>query len=195
MKKLVLASNNAKKMKELNALLAPLGFEVIPQGQLGIPEAEEPHCTFVENALAKARHAAQLSGLPALADDSGLCVAALGGAPGVYSARYAGEPKSDARNNAKLLADLAGQSDRRAHFACVLVLVRAADDPQPIIAEGEWHGEILTAQRGADGFGYDPLFYVPTHCQTAAELDGAIKNQLSHRGQAMQKLISRLSRL
>ena len=192
MKKLVLASNNAKKMKELNALLAPLGFEVIPQGQLGIPEAEEPHCTFVENALAKARHAAQLSGLPALADDSGLCVAALGGAPGVYSARYAGEPKSDARNNAKLLADLAGQNDRRAHFACVLVLVRAADDPQPIIAEGEWHGEILTAQRGADGFGYDPLFYVPTHCQTAAELDGAIKNQLSHRGLAMQKLISRL---
>ena len=192
MKKLVLASNNVKKMKELNALLTPLGFEVIPQGRLGIPEAEEPHCTFVENALAKARHAAQLSGLPALADDSGLCVAALGGAPGVYSARYAGEPKSDARNNAKLLAELAGQSDRRAHFACVLVLVRAADDPQPIIAEGEWHGEILTAQRGADGFGYDPLFYVPTHCQTAAELDGAIKNQLSHRGLAMQKLIARL---
>ncbi|MBK7463875.1 MAG: non-canonical purine NTP pyrophosphatase [Betaproteobacteria bacterium] len=142
--------------------------------------------------MAKARHAAQLSGLPALADDSGLCVATLSGAPGVYSARYAGEPKSDARNNAKLLADLAGQNDRRAHFACVLVLVRAADDPQPIIAEGEWHGEILTTQRGADGFGYDPLFYVPTHCQTAAELDGAIKNQLSHRGQAMQKLIARL---
>lgn len=195
MKKLVLASNNAKKMKELNALLAPLGFEVIPQGQLGIPEAEEPHCTFVENALAKARHAAQASGLPALADDSGLCVAALGGAPGVYSARYAGEPKSDARNNEKLLADLAGQSDRRAHFACVLVLVRSADDPQPIIAEGEWHGTILDAQRGADGFGYDPLFYIPTHCQTAAELDGAIKNQLSHRGQAMQKLITRLPTL
>ena len=195
MKKLVLASNNAKKMNELNALLAPLGFEVIPQGQLGIPEAEEPHCTFVENALAKARHASEHSGLPALADDSGLCVAALGGAPGVYSARYAGEPKSDARNNAKLLADLAGQSDRRAHFACVLVLVRAANDPQPIIAEGEWHGEILEAQRGAEGFGYDPLFYVPTHCQTAAELDAAIKNQLSHRGQAMQKLIARLPAL
>jgi XTP/dITP diphosphohydrolase len=195
MKKLVLASNNAKKMKELNALLAPLGFEVIPQGQLGIPEAEEPYCTFVENALAKARHAARHSGLPALADDSGLCVAALGGAPGVYSARYAGEPKSDARNNEKLLADLAGQNDRRAHFACVLVLVRSADDPQPIIAEGEWHGTILEAQRGADGFGYDPLFYVPTHCQTAAELDSAIKNQLSHRGQAMQKLIARLPTL
>ena len=195
MKKLVLASNNAKKMKELNALLAPLGFEVIPQGQLGIPEAEEPYCTFVENALAKARHAAKHSGLPALADDSGLCVAALGGAPGVYSARYAGEPKSDARNNEKLLAELAGQSDRRAHFACVLVLVRSADDPQPIIAEGEWHGTILDVQRGADGFGYDPLFYVPTHCQTAAELDGAIKNKLSHRGQAMQKLIARLPAL
>ncbi|MBK6355374.1 MAG: RdgB/HAM1 family non-canonical purine NTP pyrophosphatase [Betaproteobacteria bacterium] len=195
MKKLVLASNNAKKMKELNALLAPLGFEVIPQGQLGIPEAEEPYCTFVENALTKARHAAKHSGLPALADDSGLCVAALGGAPGVYSARYAGEPKSDARNNEKLLAELAGQGDRRAHFACVLVLVRSAEDPQPIIAEGEWHGTILDAQRGADGFGYDPLFYVPTHCQTAAELDGAIKNKLSHRGQAMQKLIARLPAL
>ncbi len=195
MKKLVLASNNAKKMKELNALLAPLGFEVIPQGQLGIPEAEEPYCTFVENALTKARHAAKHSGLPALADDSGLCVAALGGAPGVYSARYAGEPKSDARNNEKLLTELAGQGDRRAHFACVLVLVRSAEDPQPIIAEGEWHGTILDAQRGADGFGYDPLFYVPTHCQTAAELDGAIKNKLSHRGQAMQKLITRLPAL
>ena len=194
-KKLVLASNNTKKMKELNALLAPLGFEVIPQGQLGIPETEEPHCTFVENALAKARHAAQLSGLPALADDSGLCVDALGGAPGVYSARYAGEPKSDARNNAKLLADLAGQSNRSAHFYCVLVLVRSADDPQPIIAEGEWPGEILEAQRGADGFGYDPLFYLPAFDKTAAELDSARKNQLSHRGIAMQKLIARLPAL
>jgi len=195
MKKLVLASNNAKKMKELDALLAPLGFEVIAQGQLGIPEAEEPHCTFVENALAKARHAAAHSGLPALADDSGLCVAALGGAPGVHSARYAGEPKADARNNEKLLAELAGQADRRAHFVCTLVLVRAADDPQPIIAEGEWHGEILESSRGADGFGYDPLFYVPTHGQTAAELDADLKNQLSHRGQAMQQLIARLPAL
>ena len=195
MKKLVLASNNAKKMKELNALLAPLGFEVIPQGQLGIPEAEEPHCTFVENALAKARHAAEHSGLPALADDSGLCVDALHGAPGVLSARYAGEPKSDARNNEKLLSHLAGQANRKAHFYCVLVLVRSAHDPQPIIAEGEWHGEILDAQRGADGFGYDPLFFVPSHKQTAAELDSAIKNQLSHRGVAMQKLIARLPAL
>jgi XTP/dITP diphosphohydrolase len=192
MKKLVLASNNAKKMKELNALLSPLGFEVIPQGQLGIPEAEEPHCTFVENALAKARHAAQLSGLPALADDSGLCVDALGGAPGVYSARFAGEPKSDARNNEKLLAELSGKSSRTAHFYCVLVFVRSADDPQPIIAEGEWQGEILSALRGADGFGYDPLFYVPAFDKTAAELDAETKNGLSHRGQAMQKLLARL---
>lgn len=195
MKKLVLASNNAKKMKELNALLAPLGFEVIPQGQLGIPEAEEPHCTFVENALAKARHAAEHSGLPALADDSGLCVEALHGAPGVLSARYAGDPKSDARNNEKLLTHLKGQSNRKAHFYCVLVLVRAANDPQPIIAEGEWHGEILEAQRGADGFGYDPLFFVPNQNQTAAELDSEVKNQLSHRGRAMQKLIERLPTL
>ncbi len=195
MKKLVLASNNAKKMKELNALLAPLGFEVIAQGALGIPEAEEPHCTFIENALAKARHAAQLSALPALADDSGLCVDALQGAPGVLSARYAGETKSDARNNEKLLSHLAGQSDRKAHFYCVLVLVRSATDPQPLIAEGEWHGEILDAQRGADGFGYDPLFFLPSHNQTAAELDATIKNRLSHRGQAMQKLIARLPAL
>lgn len=195
MKKLVLASNNAKKMKELNALLAPLGFEVIPQGQLGIPEAEEPHCTFVENALAKARHAAAHSGLPALADDSGLCVEALHGAPGVLSARYAGDPKSDARNNEKLLTHLKGQSNRKAHFYCVLVLVRSANDPQPIIAEGEWPGEILEEQRGADGFGYDPLFFVPNQNQTAAELDSEVKNQLSHRGLAMQKLIERLPTL
>lgn len=195
MKKLVLASNNAKKMKELNALLAPLGFEVIPQGQLGIPEAEEPHCTFVENALAKARHASKLSGLPALADDSGLCVAALGGAPGVYSARYAGEPKSDARNNQKLLADLGDNPNRAAHFVSVIVLVRHADDPQPLIAEGEWHGKILPAERGEGGFGYDPMFYLPEFDQTAAELDAAIKNQQSHRGRAMQQLIARLPNL
>jgi XTP/dITP diphosphohydrolase len=195
MKKLVLASNNAKKMKELNALLAPLGFEVIPQGQLGIPEAEEPHCTFVENALTKARHASKLSGLPALADDSGLCVAALGGAPGVYSARYAGEPKSDARNNQKLLADLGDNPNRNAHFVSVIVLVRHADDPQPLIAEGEWHGEILPAERGEGGFGYDPMFYLPEFDKTAAELDAAIKNQQSHRGRAMQQLIARLPSL
>ena len=195
MKKLVLASNNTKKMKELNALLAPLGFEVIPQGELGIPEADEPHCTFVENALAKARHAAKISSLPALADDSGLCVRALGGAPGVYSARYAGEPKSDARNNEKLLADLADSPERAAHFVSVIVLVRHAEDPQPLIAEGEWHGEILPALRGEGGFGYDPLFFVPAFGKTAAELDADTKNRVSHRGQAMQQLIARLPNL
>ena len=195
MKKLVLASNNAKKMKELNALLAPLGFEVIPQGQLGIPEAEEPHCTFVENALAKARHAAAHSGLPALADDSGLCVEALHGAPGVLSARYAGDPKSDARNNGKLLTHLKEHANRKAHFYCVLVLVRAAHDPQPIIAEGEWPGEILPEQQGEGGFGYDPLFFVPEFGQTAAEMDSETKNRVSHRGRAMQKLIERLPSL
>ena len=195
MKKLVLASNNAKKLKELVALVAPLGIEVIPQGELGVSEAEEPHCTFIENALAKARHAAAATGLPALADDSGLCVAALGGAPGVQSARYAGEPKSDARNNEKLLEALAGHADRRAHFVSLLVLVRHAEDPQPIIAEGEWHGEILPALRGEGGFGYDPLFLEPASGLTAAELPAEIKNQRSHRGQAMQKLLERLQKL
>ena len=193
--RMVLASNNAGKLREFSQLLAPFDFEVVPQAALNIPEADEPHCTFVENALAKARHAAKLSGLPALADDSGLCVAALGGAPGVYSARYAGEPKSDARNNEKLLAELAGKSDRRAHFVSLIVLVRHADDPQPLIAEGEWHGEILPALRGAGGFGYDPLFFVPAFGQTAAELDAETKNRISHRGQAMQQLIARLPAL
>jgi len=191
-KKLVLASNNAKKMKELNALLSPLGFEVIPQGELGIPEEEEPHCTFVENALAKARHASQHSGLPALADDSGLCVRALGGAPGVISARYAGEPKSDARNNEKLLAELADQTDRRAHFVSCLVLVRHASDPQPLIAEGEWHGQIVDQLQGEGGFGYDPLFFVPEFGLTAAQLDAETKNRVSHRGQAMAKLLEKI---
>lgn len=196
MNRLVLASNNAGKLREFNALLAPLGFEVIPQAALGIPEADEPHVTFVENALAKARHAARLSGLPALADDSGICVHALGGAPGVYSARYAQAspeaPKSDAANNAKLLADLAPHANRRAHYVCVLVFVRSADDPQPLIAEGEWHGELLTSPRGNGGFGYDPLFLVPETGQTVAELPAELKNRLSHRGQAMARLAARL---
>lgn len=193
--RLVLASNNAKKAAELHAMLAPLDIEIIAQAELGVSEAEEPHLTFVENALAKARHAAQHSGLPALADDSGLCVKALGGAPGVVSARYAGEPKSDARNNEKLLADLASfplMTERKAHFVCVLVLVRSADDPQPIIAEGEWPGEILAAPQGADGFGYDPYFLLPDLGVTAAELDAAEKNRRSHRGLALQQLIERL---
>ena len=190
--KLVLASNNTKKLKELDAILAPLGWELVPQGQLGVPEAEEPHCTFVENALTKARHASRLSGLPALADDSGLCVDAFGGAPGVLSARYAGEPKSDAGNNQKLLVDL-GENDRRtARFVSVIVFVRHADDPQPIIAEGEWNGEILSVARGDDGFGYDPLFYIRELDKSAAELDAAEKNRRSHRGQALSRLVERL---
>lgn len=195
MKKLVLASNNAKKVKELQALLAPLGFDVVTQGELGVPEAEEPHCTFIENALAKARHASQATGLPALADDSGLCVEALGGAPGVQSARYAGEPKSDARNNEKLLAALAGQSNRKAHFVCSLVLVRSADDPRPIIAEGDWQGEILPAAQGEGGFGYDPLFFVSEYGKTAAELGAELKNRISHRGIAMGILAEKLKSL
>ncbi|MBL8393329.1 MAG: RdgB/HAM1 family non-canonical purine NTP pyrophosphatase [Candidatus Accumulibacter sp.] len=190
--KLVLASNNDKKLKELDAILAPLGWELVPQGRLGVPEAEEPHCTFVENALAKARHAARLTGLPALADDSGLCVDAFGGAPGVQSARYAGEPRSDARNNQKLLAELGANRQRSARFVSVIVLVRHADDPQPIIAEGEWEGEILPAGRGDDGFGYDPVFYLRDLDQTAAELDAAEKNRRSHRGQALARLVERL---
>lgn len=192
MKKLVLASNNPGKLREFAQLLAPLDFEVLPQADFDIPEAEEPHHTFLENALVKARHAARLSGLPALADDSGLCVEALGGAPGVYSARYGGEPKSDERNNAKLLAELAGQANRRAHYVCVLVLVRHADDPQPIVVEGEWHGEILAASRGAGGFGYDPLFLVQEFGCSSAELPAQQKNAISHRGKALQLLIARL---
>jgi XTP/dITP diphosphohydrolase len=192
--KLVLASNNAKKLKELDAILAPLGWVLVPQGELGVPEAEEPHVTFVENALAKARHAAHLTGLPALADDSGLCVDLLGGAPGVQSARYAGEPKSDARNNEKLLEALGEDGNRNAHFVSVIVFVRHADDPQPLIAEGEWHGEILSAARGDSGFGYDPLFYLPEFDKTAAELDPATKNAVSHRGQALQALVAKLRR-
>jgi XTP/dITP diphosphohydrolase len=190
--KLVLASNNTKKLKELREILTPYGWELIPQGELGVGEAEEPHCTFVENALAKARHAAQATGLPALADDSGLCVDALGGLPGVQSARYAGEPKSDVRNNEKLLAALANSANRAAHFVSLIVFVRHADDPQPIIAEGEWHGEILPAARGDSGFGYDPLFYVREIDQTAAEMDAAEKNRRSHRGQALARLLERL---
>ena len=190
--RLVLASNNAGKLRELSAMLAPLGIEVVTQTSLGVAEAEEPHVTFVENALAKARHAARETGLPALADDSGLCVSALGGRPGVLSARYAGEPKSDIANNAKLIADLHGTGDRSAHFYCVIVLVRSADDPQPVIADGEWHGEIIEDARGTGGFGYDPHFFVPSLEQTAAELDTELKNTLSHRASAMRHLLSRL---
>jgi XTP/dITP diphosphohydrolase len=192
MKKLVIASNNQGKLREFQHMLAPLGIEVLTQAQLGISEAEEPHCTFVENALAKARHVSRASGLPALADDSGICVDALGGAPGVLSARYAGEPKSDRRNNDKLLQTLQGVTDRRAHYYCVLVLVRHADDPQPIIAEGEWHGEIAQEERGEGGFGYDPMFWLPELGKMSAELSHDEKAQLSHRAKALKILLQRL---
>jgi XTP/dITP diphosphohydrolase len=192
MKKLVLASNNAGKLREFQRLFAPLDIELIPQGQLGVGEAEEPHATFVENALAKARHAARATGLPALADDSGICVPALGGAPGVYSARYAGEPKSDTRNNAKLVADMAGQADRRAFYYAVLVLVRHADDPRPLIAEGRFDGELIDSPRGEGGFGYDPYVFVPSLGKTVAELTAEEKNPISHRGKALAVLLAKL---
>ena len=161
--RLVLASNNPGKLREFRRLIEPLGIVVMAQGELDIPEAEEPHPTFIENALAKARHASLLSGLPALADDSGICVNALNGAPGVISARYAGEPRSDQRNNVKLIADLQGVDDRRAHYMCVLVLVRHADDPEPILVEGRWNGIVIDEPRGSGGFGYDPYFLDPQY--------------------------------
>ncbi|MCB5208360.1 MULTISPECIES: RdgB/HAM1 family non-canonical purine NTP pyrophosphatase [Methylovorus] len=192
---LVIASGNAGKLREIRHLLAPLDLEIIPQSALNVPEAEEPYCTFIENALTKARHASRHTGLPALADDSGLCVDALQGAPGVLSARYAGEPKSDARNNAKLLEVMQGLTQRQAHFYCVIVLVRHADDPEPLIAEGVWQGEILDTLRGEDGFGYDPLFLDAKTGKTVAELPLDIKSRISHRGQAMARLLHRLERL
>jgi XTP/dITP diphosphohydrolase len=194
MEKLVLASGNAGKLREFRRLLEPLGIAVVPQAELGITDADEPHVTFVENALAKARHASAHSGLSALADDSGVCVDALGGAPGVHSARFAGEPKSDDRNNAALVEALRDVADRRAHYACVLVLVRSADDPEPIIAEGRWDGRIVDAPRGSGGFGYDPHFEDAETGLTGAELPLAQKNALSHRGQAMRALIAKLRR-
>ena len=192
MKQLVIASNNPGKLKELEALLAPLGIEVMPQATLKIGEADEPHATFIENALAKARHASRAASLPALADDSGICASALGGEPGVHSARFAGEPRSDERNNEKLVALLAGREDRRAHYTCVVVLVRHAEDPEPLIAEGHWSGEIIDTPRGANGFGYDPHFYLRDFGLTAAELDPERKNLLSHRGKALRRLVAAL---
>lgn len=189
---LILASNNAGKLKEFSALLVPINFDLHTQSEFNVPEAEEPHVTFVENAIAKARHASRLTGKPALADDSGVCVNALGGAPGVYSARYAGEPKSDQRNNEKLIADLAAHADKSAYYYCVLVFVRHADDPQPVIAEGRWNGEMIDTPRGQGGFGYDPYFWIPELQKTAAELSSEEKNRLSHRGQALRALIEKL---
>ncbi|EJL81767.1 non-canonical purine NTP pyrophosphatase, RdgB/HAM1 family [Herbaspirillum sp. CF444] len=190
--KIVLASNNQGKLKEFGALLGEIGLDVRPQGEFNVPEAEEPFATFVENALTKARHASRLTGLPALADDSGVCVNALGGAPGVWSARYAGEPKSDAANSARLIADLAAHADKSAYYYCVLVYVRHADDPQPVIADGSWHGEIVADARGEGGFGYDPYFLLPALGKTAAQLTAAEKNAHSHRGQALRALVEKL---
>ena len=225
MKKLVIASNNPGKLREFQFLLQPLGIEVLTQAQLGIDEAEEPHHTFIENALAKARHVSRLSGLPALADDSGICVDALNGAPGVQSARYAGDggcdtllakpadcgscrpvaphvletldtlterQKSDQKNNEKLLQVMQGVADRRAHYYCVLVLLRHADDPQPLIAEGEWHGEIALQPSGDGGFGYDPLFWLAEFGKTSAQLEREQKHAISHRGKALRVLLEKL---
>ena len=213
--RVVLASNNAGKLRELSSLLAPLGLQVESQSALGVPEAEEPFGTFLENALAKARHASRLTGLPALADDSGLCVDALGGRPGVLSARWgarspgrpasalpggpdaraeAAPPNTDAANNRQLIVDLAGCADRAAHYYCVLVLLRASDDPQPIVADASWHGEVIDTPRGTGGFGYDPHFLLPDVGCTAAELDPQRKNLLGHRGQALRLLVERLRR-
>ncbi len=191
--RVVLASGNAKKVCELSALLAGFGTEVIPQNVLGVTDADETGTTFEENALIKARHAAAATGLPAIADDSGIVVDALNGRPGVYSARYAGPDADDAENNAKLLSELEGITDRRAHYVCVIAFVRSADDPDPILCNGRWDGEILTSPRGDGGFGYDPLFLVPTLGRTAAELDPAEKNRMSHRGQALVRLATDLA--
>lgn len=196
MKKLVIASGNAGKLREIQAILGPLGCEVLTQAALGIEDAQEPHFTFIENALAKARHASERAGLPALADDSGLCAIALGGEPGVHSARYAGNGASreerDARNNDKLIAALSGCTDRRAYYYCAMVLVRHAADPQPLIGEGYWWGEIGEQARGGNGFGYDPHFFLLELGKTAAELDPEQKNRLSHRGQALRQLVEKL---
>jgi len=191
-KKLVLASSNPGKFREFEALLAPLGMEIVPQSSLGVADAEEPHGTFVENALAKARHASRHTQLPALADDSGICVGALGGEPGVHSARFAGEPRSDARNNEKLVKLLADKDSRRAHYYCVVVLMHHAEDPEPVIAEGIWAGEIVAEPRGANGFGYDPHFFLKDFGKTAAELDPEQKNLVSHRGKALRRLLAKL---
>lgn len=199
MKRIVLASNNRGKLAELSALLAPLGFELVPQGELGVSEADEPHPTFVENALAKARHASRITGLPALADDSGLTVPALGGAPGVLSARYAtlfGRPRSDEQNNACLVEQLAQlpatAAAHRAAFVCVLAAVRSADDPLPLLAQGLWWGQLVAAPRGDHGFGYDPHFYLPEHGMTSAEMTPQQKNTYSHRAQALRVLVASL---
>jgi XTP/dITP diphosphohydrolase len=194
--RIVIASGNPGKLRELAALFAPLGIEAVPQAELGVSEADEPHDTFLENALAKARHASRATRLPALADDSGLCVPALGGEPGVHSAYYAGNEGEravrDARNNAKLVAAIGPLADRSAFYYCVLVLVRGPADPTPIVAEGVWDGDIVLEPRGAGGFGYDPYFQPWGSSRTAAELHADEKNRVSHRALAAAALLRRL---
>jgi XTP/dITP diphosphohydrolase len=196
-RRIVLASSNRGKLAEFNALLADSHFEVVPQGELGVEDVEETGLTFVENALLKARHASRVTGLPALADDSGLCVAHLRGAPGLYSARYSGGHGDSTANNAKLLRELDGvpHNQRGAFFICVLALLAHADDPAPLIAEGRWHGRVLDAPRGTHGFGYDPLFLPHEQLLTSAELSPEVKNRLSHRAQAMTQLHARIAEL
>jgi XTP/dITP diphosphohydrolase len=199
--RLVLASSNPGKLREYREMLGPLGIEVVPQSELGVPEADEPHDTFVENALAKARLASRHTGMPAFADDSGICVEALDGEPGVRSARYADGSAAgvlekragqDRRNNEKLVAALRDQANHRAHYYCVIVLVRHAGDPEPLIAEGRWHGEVIATPRGTGGFGYDPHFLLPELGRTAAELAPGEKNTVSHRGKALRRLVEML---
>lgn len=192
MRRLVLASDNPGKQRELAALLAPLDVDLAAQSTFGVQPADEPFDTFVENALAKARHAAAATGLPALADDSGVCCAALDGAPGVRSARFAGQGATDLENNAELLRRLHGATDRSAHYTCVLVAVRSAADPDPVIADARWPGEIIDVPRGGNGFGYDPHFWLPDLNLTAAELEPAHKNRISHRGRALSDLVAKL---
>lgn len=193
-KEIVLASNNAGKLREFRAMLEPMGVRVIAQGELGVSACEEPFETFVENCLAKARHASKETGRPAMADDSGVCVDALGGLPGVHSARFAGEPKSDDANNRLLVEKLRGETNRKAHYTCVLVAVRHPDDPEPLIAYGFWEGEIQDEPEGEGGFGYDPYFYVPECGRTAASLSAEEKNRLSHRGAALREMALLLGR-
>ena len=192
-KEIVLASGNPGKLREFRQMLEPAGYRVVPQSDYQVSEADEPYFTFVENALAKARHVARQTGKPALADDYGLCVNVLGGRPGVLSARYAGEPKSDDRNNALLIQELSGVADRTANYYCVLVYVRSPDDPQPVIADGRWFGKIIDHPKGTNGFGYDPYFWLQEFGKTAAELTPEEKNSHSHRGMALRSLLEKLS--
>ena len=193
--KLVIASGNQGKLREIQAMLAPLNIEVVPQSDFNVSEAPEPHCTFIENALAKARHASLATQLPALADDSGLCLEALNGEPGVQSAYFSGIPSNDANNNAHLIKALAFHENRTAYYYCCLVLVRRHDDPQPLIAEGVWHGSMLKEARGSNGFGYDPLFLDDMTGKASAELSPEIKNKVSHRGQALRKMLHLIEHL